>query len=256
MATDALVQEQLAWATYVRGLGGEAAVRRDVLMDCWGQSACPRAVYFALYRDAIVPCHGRCKTERVTGVRALPCSEAGGDLRRLVPPHLRSDAGGPAKGAGPPLFGQPCSGMPAPPCVKGVRRGGAGQAAQARREVARWEAGRGQPPPDAGRQDAGVEAGADGRSVRARLGEGPAPREDDAEVGGGGEAAGEGDLVEEPDIGGELGELLREDGGAGGARQRGLTRAHDSEDEEAAGPPAKMLRSPTRGGGSDGLSQD
>lgn len=38
--------------------------------------------------------------------------------------------------------------------------------------------------------------------------------------------------------------------------QRGLTRALDSEGEAAAGPPAKMLRSPTRGGGSDGLSQD
>ena len=254
--TPALVQEHLAWVAYVRGLRGEAAVRRDALMDCWGPTACPRAVYFALYRDAIVPCRGRCKTAQVTGVRALPCSEAGGDLPGLVPPHLRREAGGPAQGAGPPLFGGVCRGMPPPPCVKGGRRGGAGQAAQARREVGRWETGRAPPPSSAGGRVAGGEDGAGGRTAGARLGGGPAPREAGAEAGDGGEVDGEGDMVEEPYVGGALGVLLEEDDGTGGARQRGLTRALDSGDAAEAGPPAKVPRSPTRGGDSDGLSQD
>ena len=63
-------------------------------------------------------------------------------------------------------------------------------------------------------------------------------------------------MVEEPYVGGALGALLEEGDGTGGARQRGLTRELDSGDAAEAEPPAKMPRSPTRGGDSDGLSQD
>ena len=98
---DALLEEQRAWGLFVQNMEGEAAERSDLLLRCWGKDACPRAIYFTMYRDEIAPCPmGHCKTARVNGGQPRPCSVAREARLELVPPHLRADTGGRATAQG------------------------------------------------------------------------------------------------------------------------------------------------------------
>jgi hypothetical protein len=191
---DALLAEQCAWALFVGNMWGEAAERRDLLFRCWGKDACPRAVYFTIYRDEIAPCQmGHCKTARVHGGQPRPCSVARGARLGLVPPHLRADSGGKATGFGPLFGGRLRDGLGQPPCVQGGgQRGSRGHCAEATRRVDRWVNGGPPPGPGGGGGSSGQERG----SAKSRLGPRPGAPRDGA---GQGEGAGRGAVGEGED---------------------------------------------------------
>ena len=267
---DALLAEQCAWALFVGNMWGEAAERRDLLFRCWGMDACPRAVYFTIYRDEIAPCQmGHCKTARVHGGQPRPCSVARGARLGLVPPHLRADSGGKATGFGPLFGGRLRDGLGQPPCVKGGgQRGSRGHCAEATRRVDRWVNGGPPPGPGGGGGSGGQERG----SAKSRLGPRPgAPRDGAGQGEGAGRGAvGEGEeeellgSIEAIDGMVELGEpglgalLEGADGGGAGRRRGREDEAGPSAEADGAeaGRLAKMMRSPPHGGDGDGLSED
>ena len=257
---ETLLQEQREWEIFVQSMTGEARERRDLLFACWGPGACPRAIYFTIWKDVISPCQGgQCKTARIHGGQPRPCSVPREAWLGLVPPHLRSDSGGTATGFGPLFGGRPRDGLGVPPCVKGApRRANPGQCARATRTVARWV-------------DGGSGGGGTGGPARVpvkerlgpRTGAGRGAGDGRDEEGGGedGEEAAElgDDGLELADR--ELAALLGGEGEGGAGRRRGRESESWAEGSEGEEPPAKAMRSPARDGGGDGdddeaMSQD
>ena len=152
-----------AWTRCVASFSGEAARRRDTLLQWWGPGrTCAMALYFSVKNNKIAGCQsGHCKASVVANAPLRPCgAESERDREELVPEVLQRVEKVPY-GTAAALFGGGNFEMPGPPgATKRVHRGKSGEAAVAARTVGRWETG-GKAP---------EAAGAAGPSVLNRLG--------------------------------------------------------------------------------------
>jgi hypothetical protein len=167
-----LQDDVAAWTRCVASFSGEAARRRDTLLQWWGPGCtCAMALYFTVKNNKLSGCRsGQCKATAVANAPLLrPCGvEPGRDREYLVPDVLKREEKAPY-GTAAALFGGGQFEMPATPSAskKTPRRGAyhGGEASKAARTVDRWATG----------GKASASAGAAGPSVFNRLG----PRRDE-----------------------------------------------------------------------------
>ena len=197
-SVDKLRVEVEAWTQCVASFTGEAARRRDTLLQWWGpECTCAMALYFTVKNNKLAGCRsGQCKATAVANAPLLrPCGvEPGRDREYLVPDVLKREEKAPY-GTAAALFGGGQFEMPATPSAskKTPRRGAnhGGEASKAARTVDRWATG----------GKASASAGVAGPSVFNRLG----PRRDEGsgEVAAAGwtlqKAAAEGGKAVEPE---------------------------------------------------------
>ena len=135
--------EVIGWQQHVASFTGEAASRRNTLLQWWGPvNTCPMGLFFTVRHNRIAGCQqGHCKASAVSGRPLWPCGvPPNGDKERLVPEVLRPS------GTAKALFGGgPCEVPDRPGSKKSapVHRGSKGAAASAQRTVRRWETGEG-----------------------------------------------------------------------------------------------------------------